>query len=56
METTKYGVTLSGRHGRNTIMFNSLTERMLFLTMINSGEYTGSVTLLERKEVNKEEK
>lgn len=55
MEKIKYGITLSGKRGSNTIMFNSLSERMIFLTMINSGEYTGSITLLEKTEVKQEE-
>ena len=56
MGVTKYGINLSGKRGHNRIFFNSLSERMVFLTMINAGEFNGSVTLLEKKEVEQEEK
>lgn len=55
LSETVYGVELAGRRGRNIIYFTSLSERMVFLNMINFGEYKGQVTLLEKTEEKQEE-
>ncbi len=51
----KYGVRLSSNKGQNVMFFNSLSERMFFLMMLNVGQFNGSVTLIEKPEEKQEE-
>ncbi len=56
MEETKYGVSLLGKNGNNTIYFSCSAHRLAFLVMMNSAEFGGSLRLHERTEIVKEDK
>jgi len=50
-----YGVRLKGTSGKNRIFFNSISERMTFLNMLNFGEFDGEITLIEKPRRKQEE-